>query len=513
MSQPGPQTVSSRLGEKVVEDAMIEEVTATGRSTQDFSYHGDDRLPPPPIFTAAEEAKLWRKIDLRFMPIITTMYLCSFLDRSNIGNAKLEGLMTQLDLTGHRYNVALTVYFVASYIFSIPINLVLKKFRPSRCLPGLTLAWGVVTTLMGLVKTYDQLVAVRVLLGITESGFVGGVFYLFSLWYPKYMLQTRIAMFFAGASCAGAFSGLLAFAISFMSGTAGLLGWSWIFIIEGLATVAVAFVAFFLLLDLPRTATFLTPEERSYITHRKKYDNSSVGEEEHFEWRHVREALSDWQVWLLSFINMTVLTAVYGISLFLPSIINGFGFNTTISQLLTVPPYFLATIAIFVCAAWADRLHMRSPVIAMGLSLCAVGYGINLSGASIGVKYFATYLVVIGAYAAFPATNSWIPNNTSGQYKRGVSIGVQVIAGNLGGLIASNVFRTEEAPNYRLGHGLELLFVGLGLILTPIAVFTYTRINARRDALLRDSNEKGIEYSTAEIRRMGDRAPDFRYTL
>ena len=85
MSQLGPQTVSSRLGEKVVEDAMIEEVTATGRSTQDFSYRGDDRLPPPPIFTAAEEAKLWRKIDLRFMPIITTMYLCSFLDRSNIG--------------------------------------------------------------------------------------------------------------------------------------------------------------------------------------------------------------------------------------------------------------------------------------------------------------------------------------------------------------------------------------------------------------------------------------------
>ncbi|KAI0767797.1 MFS general substrate transporter [Fomes fomentarius] len=480
---------------------------------QEFAYGGDDELPPPPILTPEEERRLWRKIDMRFMPIVTLLYLCSFLDRANIGNAKLEGLVTQLDLTGHQYNIALTIYFIAYATFCVPSNLVIKKFRPSRWLPSLTVCWGITTALMGLVKTYPQLVGVRICLGVAESGLVCGIFYLYSLWYPKYMLQTRIAMFWAGAGLSGAFSGLLAFCISFMSGTAGLLGWSWIFIIEGLATVIVGVAAYFLLLDLPETTTYLTPEERSYIIHRKKYDNSSVGEEEHFEIRHLWQALLDWQVWVLSFINLTVLTSIYGVSLFLPSIINGFGFNTTISQLLTIPPYVIATIMVVVCSIWSDRIQMRSPFVMMSLSLSAVGYGINISNAGSGAKYFGTFLVVIGAYSGFPATSSWVPNNTSGHYKRAVAISIDVIFGNIGGIVSSNVFRAQDAPHYKLGHGLELLFIALGLVLTPITVLVYMRINARRDVLQQEASEKGIKYDPKEIRRLGDRAPDFRYTL
>ena len=126
-----------------------------------------------------------------------------------------------------------------------------------------------------------------------------------------------------------------------------------------------------------------------------------------------------------------------------------------------------------------------------------------------------------------------VPNNTSGHYKRAVAISIDVISGNIGGIISSNVFRMQDAPHYKLGRksrsiwtvpprhgltcprvdGLELLFIALGLITTPITVLVYMRINARRDALQREANEKGIKYSPEEIRRLGDRAPDFRYTL
>jgi len=197
-----------------------------------------------PQFTPEQQKAVWAKIDRRLMPILALLYLFSFLDRGNIGNAKLQGLTTQLDLTGNEYNIALTMYFIPYCLFECPANLVLKKFRPSRWLPGITVTWGIIMTLMGLVKTYPQLVGVRVCLGVAEAGLFPGVVYYLTLWYPRHKLQYRIGLFFGAASVSGAFSGLLAFGISYMSGTRGLLGWSWIFILEGCATVGVGLLAF-----------------------------------------------------------------------------------------------------------------------------------------------------------------------------------------------------------------------------------------------------------------------------
>ncbi|KAI0696756.1 MFS general substrate transporter [Cerioporus squamosus] len=445
---------------------------------------GHDTAERPPVLTRKEQRRLWRKVDLRLMPTVTIMYLCSFLDRANIGNAKLQGLVTQLDLTGDRYNIALTMYFLAFYVCAIPakfvilrftcvvpvapsryfVSLVIKKFRPSRWLSGITIVWGIITTLMGLVKNYPQLVAVRVCLGIAESGLGCGVFYLFTLWYPRNMIQTRLAIFWGGATFAGAFSGLLAYAISFMAGTDGLLGWSWIFIIEGLFTVVVGFVALFILVDLPGTATFLTLKERAYLTDLKEHDLTPVGEEEQFELRHLKGALLDWQVWFLGFLNLFVALAVYGITLFLPSIINGFGYNTTISQLLTVPPYVVGTITVISWGIWSDRIQIRSPFVFAGLSLCLIGFAINLSNASIGAKYFGTFLIVTGGYSSIPALLAWISSNVVGHYKRGVSISIQVIMSNLGGVVVSNIYRTQDAPRYILGRTFSSSYLTLATI-------------------------------------------------
>ncbi|KAF8629066.1 hypothetical protein AX15_003563 [Amanita polypyramis BW_CC] len=260
---------------------------------------------------------------------------------------------------------------------------------------------------MGLVKNYPQLVGVRVCLGVAEAGLFPGVAYYLTMWYPRHALQMRIGYFFGAATIAGAFSGLFAYCIGFMSGTRGYLGWSWIFIIEGAATVAVGVLALFVLVDFPATAGFLTLEERAYVVHKMKYDNSSVGEEEHFEWRHFWDALMDWQVWLHILIYMATIAPVYGIAFFLPSIIHSFGYSTPISQLLTVPPYVTATIILCIWAYYSDKLKMRAPFIYMGLICLVIGYAINLSNARNGVKYFGTFWIVTGAYAAFPGIVVW----------------------------------------------------------------------------------------------------------
>ncbi|KAI0325815.1 MFS general substrate transporter [Cubamyces sp. BRFM 1775] len=500
-----------------VEKAVIEvlEERAASPSSDVPAENQEGQLPSPPNLTEEEERRIWRKVDMRLLPILTVMYLVGSLDRSNIGNAKLQGLLTELQLTGNKYNIALTMYFVSYSVCTVPANLLLKRLRPSRWLPGCTLAWGIIATLMGLVKTYRQLLSLRILLGIAEAGLPPGAFYYITMWYPRHMVQYRIGMFWGGATFAGAFSGLLAFAISFMSGRAGLLGWSWIFIIEGLITIVVAFAAFFVLVDFPDTATFLTPEERAYVAHKKKYDNSSVGEEEHFELRQLWETLTDWRVIVCALINMSVITPVYGITLFLPSIINGFGFNTVISQLLSVPPYVVATAVVVGWSKWSDNVKRRSPFILSGLLLSLVGFVINVANVSIGVKYFGTFLVVVGSYAGFPGNVSWLGNNVVGHYRRGIAIGTQVMFANTGGAIACNIYRVQDAPRYLLGHLVEIGFVSIGLLLLPVVVVTYVRANARRDALQRETEEKGVRvhYTPEQLRSMGNNAPDFRFTL
>ncbi|KAH9919552.1 MFS general substrate transporter [Fomitopsis serialis] len=501
-----PPSSSGSIAEKKHDIDIID--SASSRTPE-----GAAEVVHPPSLTPEQEAKLWRKVDWHILPILTIMYLCSFLDRGNIGNAKLQGLTTQLDLTGNKYNIALTMYFIPYCLFECPANMVLKKLRPSRWLPGITVVWGVIMTLMGLVKTYPQLVGVRVCLGVAEAGLFPGVVWYMSIWYPRHMLQFRVGLFYGAATVAGAFSGVLAYGISFMSGTRGLLGWSWIFILEGIVTVVVGGIAFFVLVDFPDTAKFLSEDERAYLIWRKKYDNSTVGEEEQSELRHLKEVFLDWQVWMQILVYMSIVAPLYGISLFLPSIINGFGYGPAISQLLTVPPYICATIVLIVFAVWSDHTKMRSPFILAGLLMCLVGFSINISDATIGAKYFGTFLCVSGSYAAFPGIVTWLGNNMAGQYKRGIGMAFHIGIGNFSGAIASNIYLSRDAPRYVMGHALELMFVGIGLVALPITVLIYKRINARRDAFQNEMVEKGISYSPDELRKMGDRAPDFRYTL
>ncbi|KAF9234654.1 MFS general substrate transporter [Melanogaster broomeanus] len=473
-----------------------------------------------PALTAEQEAKLWRRIDLRLIPIITLMYLLSFMDRGNIGNAKLDGLVTQLNLTGNKYNIALLMYFIPYSLLEFPSNLVIQVIRPSRWLPAIMVLWGLAMMFMGFVKTYHQLVGVRVCLGAAEAGFYPGVAYYLTLWYPKYMYQYRIAMFSGAATLAGAFSGLLAYAINFMNGDGGLEGWSWIFILEGLLTILIALTAAFVMVDYPSTAKFLTTEERSFVIERRQRD-AGLDEEDNAA-QQVWAAFTDWQVWALALIAFSMGAPLYGITYFLPTIIYDFGYSTAVSQLLTIPPYVLATTSLLTTAYFSDKLKLRSPFILAAQLTSLVGYIINISDAPSGVKYFGTYLCVIGTYTSIPGSVSWLvvfrfsrilvlANNLGGRYKRAVGMALQIAVGNLGGAVACIIFRTQDEPRYLLGHGLEIMFISIGVVTVLITVFTYKRINARRDREeLLDQQQAAEPKKAGGTEHLGDRALSFR---
>lgn len=292
--------------------------------------------------------------------------------------------------------MCLTVFFFTYAFFEVPSNLLLKKLRPSRWLPTIMVAWGVVMTLMGLVRSYPGLLAARIALGVAEAGLFPGVAYYLTMWYTRDEMQLRQALFFSAASVAGAFSGLLAFGIAKMDGVGGLEGWRWIFLLEGMATVGVAVAAYFALWDFPETAGFLTEEERGFVVWRLRYQGpleggEGVAEAEGFRWKYVREAFLDWQIWVNVFVywgvsgsstgkgeqladGLQIVCPLYGISLFLPSIIRNLGYSSSSAQLLTIPVYITASILAVVAAWFSDRVGKRSPFIIGFLLVMVAGF-------------------------------------------------------------------------------------------------------------------------------------------
>ena len=143
------------------------------------------------------------------------------------GNAAIQGMLEDLDMTGDDFNVALFIFFVLYILFEVPSNIIIKRISPSTWLSGIMFCWGIITIGQGLVKTKGGLQAMRLLLGFFEAGFFPGCLYLISMYYKRYELQWRFNIFFTGSILAGSFSGLLAYGIAHMDGIRGYSGWRW----------------------------------------------------------------------------------------------------------------------------------------------------------------------------------------------------------------------------------------------------------------------------------------------
>ncbi|KAI9170792.1 transporter [Paramyrothecium foliicola] len=470
-------------------------------------------------FSHLDEKKILRKMDVRLIPMLALLYLLSFLDRGNIGNAKIEGLQEDLDMTSDQYNWCLTVFFFTYAAFEVPSNLLLKKLRPSIWLPSIMVAWGLVMTLMGIVQNYHGLLIARIFLGVTEAGLFPGVAYYLTMWYCRHEMQFRQAMFFSAASVAGAFSGLLAFGIAKMDGVGGLAGWRWIFILEGIVTVLVAFIAFYALYDFPETAGFLTEEERAFVVFRLKYQSQvsrgkqsierKVPEALEFSWSYVWSAFKDWQIWVNIFVYWAIVCPLYGISLFLPTIIRNLGYTSSRAQLLTIPIYVAAAI-LAVLVAWAsDRVGKRSLFVIPPLFIMIIGFSMCIASANPKVVYAGVFIATCAIYPAFPGVISWLGGNLAGSYKRSVGMAIQIGVGNLGGAMASNFYRQRDSPRYILGHALELGFICVGVIAGGILILGYNRINRNRERRVAAGEADLV--SDAELSAQGDKALTWRY--
>ena len=354
-------------------------------------------------------------MDIRLVPFLAFLYLIAFVDRSNIGNAKIAGLEDKWNIDkGLRYNVAVTMFFVTYGVFEVPANIILKLWRPSRWIATIMLCWGIVMTLMGVVQSYGGLLAARFFLGITEAGFFPGATFLLTLWYKRYEVQGRLAVFYTAASLSGAFSGLLAYGISFMDGTAGLGGWRWIFILEGIVPCLMAPLVWFYLPDNPETASFLTRREKEFIINRLALETGSgrgrVTNTDKIGVKHVIAAFKEWKIWCLWVVFWANTIGTYGFTATVPSIIEGLGYTAADAQLLTIPIYVFAMVMVLIFAFWSEHVKQRSPFIMAGYGIGACGFIAQLALPQTrlpGVSYGFLFIVAAGLYCPFIQIVSW----------------------------------------------------------------------------------------------------------
>lgn len=490
---------------------------------------------------------LW-KLDIRVLPGLALLWLANFLDRTNVGNAGIAGLRTDLHVQGNQFNTALAVFYITYILSELPSNWVLKRVHPNRWLPGIVFAWGVIVTLSGLMQNFGGLVAVRMFLGLCEGGLLPGMVLYLSTIYRRQELQLRIGIFYASASLSGAFGGILAFGITKMDGLSGVAGWRWIFIIEGIATVLAATLTAFLLPRGIETATFLTEEERQFALRRLRLSDTASTqtlkkaasptnsnsndskekdihletvddvppEDEAFEWLEVRRGLLDIQAWLTGFAYACFIVSLYSFSLFLPTIIAGLGFSGGAAQLHTVPPYVPAVVFTILVAFLSDRYMMRGPLILICLPLTIIGYIMAIVAKNNHTRYAAVFFIAAGIYPCGPCILALISNNSSGHYKRATTGALQLMLGNCGGFIATFTYTSDQAPKYIRGHSITLAFVTLSWILVACNVlYCMWENKARREGRRVDNWRKYEQlWESGKTRApIGDRSPDFIFTL
>ncbi|EJP69515.1 putative transporter [Beauveria bassiana D1-5] len=451
---------------------------------------------------ARSERKLLLKLDLYFVPIIMLVYLTCFLDRSNIGNVKVAGMPEDIGASPKQFSTAVSIFYATYVAFEPPWSVMMKWLTPRILLTSLCVVWSLCTVLTGFIHNVAGLYAVRLVLGACEAGLFPALNLYLTMVYKRQEQAIRVSYLFVCTAIAGAFGGLLAYCLLKMDGVAGLAGWRWVYIIEGIFSILVAPLIWFGLPNDPSKAYFLTDEEKRIMKVRAIQRAQYMGSED-FSWEEIRIGLKDPKLYMSGAIQFCQDILLYGFSTFLPSIIVSMGYSVIQAQYLSIPVYIFGGLAFLAAAFISDRYCIRGPLLWLTNVPGIVGYVLIICSSSNGVKFLGTFLCAVSVYNGPGLNLTWLNVNVAPHYRRATAIGMQLSIGNSAGVVAGQIYRT--AP-YRLGNIFSVAALGLSQVLIVV-----------KWLYLRQQNREKERYLTGEEDgrrvRTGDRAPDFKYHL
>ncbi|KAJ7457059.1 putative MFS transporter [Mycena latifolia] len=452
----------------------------------DYGKHDFESQTDSYLYDGAAEAALVRKQDLRIVPLSAAIYLLCYLDRSNIGNAKIlnsethNDLLSETHMTSFQYTIALMVFLIAYAIFEVPSNYFLKKLSPSRWIAFLMFSWGALTMGLGGTKSYGAVTATRFLLGAFEAGLFPGLVFYSTFWYKTDERSIRVAIILASATLAGAFGGAIAFGVGHMNQTNGLSAWRWLFILEGLPSCLSSVLVFFYLPDYPETAGWLTDEEKKLAARRLK-GQSSLGTSKVMTWPDAKATLTDWRLYAHYAIYFGISTPFSSLSLFTPSITAGLGFKSLKANLMTVPPYALAYVVTILVSWSADHFNARALHSAIMSLVGAAGFMASalLPADAYLHRYGCLLVASAGSFSCIPPLLGWLSSNVYSTSAAGLAIALNISFGAPGQIVGVWIYKANEAKRgYPTGHWTNaalLLFVATGCLLL---LAYYRRLNS-----------------------------------
>ena len=376
---------------------------------------------------AFEEAT-YRKVAWRLMPLLLICYIIAYLDRVNVGFAKLQ-MIGALGFSDVVYGLGAGIFFIGYFLFEIPSNIILHKVGARVWIGRIMITWGLLSAAMMFITTPTAFYIMRFFLGVAEAGFFPGIILYLTYWYPSHRRGRITALFMTGIALAGVLGGPLSGAIMKLAdGRNGWAGWQWMFLLEGLPAVLIGIIVLMYLDDRISDAKWLSEEERALLAANIAAENSSKEEASVFT------VLSSGRVWLMAMIYFSLVVGLYGVSFWLPTIIKAMGIADPLEVgLMSAIPYGAAMIVMLLVARSADRLRERRWHIAIPALLGAIGLVLSVLWAKDTVLAMAALtLATAGMLSTLPLFWSLPTSFLAGT---GAAAGIAMInsIGNLAG--------------------------------------------------------------------------------
>ncbi len=321
---------------------------------------------------AFEEAT-YRKVAWRLIPLLLICYIVAYLDRVNVGFAKLQ-MLEQLGFSETVYGLGAGIFFIGYFLFEVPSNIILHKVGARMWIGRIMITWGILSAAMMFVTSPTMFYVMRFFLGVAEAGFFPGIILYLTYWYPSHRRGRMTAMFMTGIAGAGVIGGPLSGAImKFADGAMGWSGWQWMFLLEGIPSVLLGVIVIVMLQDRIAEATWLTADERDLLIRNIAADG------EHKEEESVLKVMASGRVWLCAAIYFSYVMGLYGVSFFLPTIIKAMGYKDPLEiGMISVIPYSVSVIVMLTVAKSADRSRERRWHVAIPGLLGAVGLALSV---------------------------------------------------------------------------------------------------------------------------------------
>ncbi|WP_321794685.1 MFS transporter [Caballeronia sp. J97] len=408
----------------------------------------------------------YRQVAWRFMPLLFICYLVAYLDRVNVGFAKLQ-MLDDLHFSDAVYGLGAGLFFIGYFIFEVPSNLLLHRFGARRWISRIMITWAALSAATAWISTPTEFYVLRFLLGLAEAGFFPGMILYMSYWFPSSKRGKMTAILIAGNPVSGMIGGPISgYIMHSLSGAYGFAGWQWLFVVEAIPAAILGVVIFFYLDDRVEKASWLTEEQRSQIANDLKEDAPPQSHES------VRGAFLSPAVWLLSLVFFGIVMGLYALGFWQPTIIKNAGVSDPLFVgLLTAIPYGCAVLSMFLAGAHADRTrerrwHVAIPTLAasVGFVLCALG------GQSLLASMMGLTLIAIGTITA--ASGFWVLP-VAFLRGTGAAAGVALISsvGNLAGFVSPTIMGWINARAHTLAP--SLLLVSGSLLVSAFLVVVF----------------------------------------